>query len=63
MFNQEIVIEKLFQLLISGERDSARTIVSEVIDSGVSPEDMGGNVTALGNGVCESARSRPAYSL
>ena len=40
MFNQEIVIEKLFQLLISGERDSARAIVSEVIDSGVSPEDM-----------------------
>lgn len=38
--NQEIVIEKLFNLLVSGERDAARTIANQVLESGVSHEEL-----------------------
>ena len=38
--NKEIVIEKLFNLLISGERDAARTIAGQVIETGVSHEEL-----------------------
>jgi len=38
--NQELVIEKLFQLLVSGERDTARNIVSDILDTGIAHEDL-----------------------
>ena len=38
--NKEIIIERLFQLLITGERDSARKMVDEVMDLGASHEEM-----------------------
>lgn len=38
--NQDVVIERLFQELISGEREAARTIVNHVLDSGESHEDL-----------------------
>jgi methanogenic corrinoid protein MtbC1 len=38
--NQEVVIEKLFHLLVSGERDSARTLVNEVLEMDVSHEEL-----------------------
>jgi methanogenic corrinoid protein MtbC1 len=38
--NLELVVERLFQALIAGDRAAARTIVVETADSGVSPERL-----------------------
>ena len=38
--NKELITERLFQLLISGERDSARKMVDEVLDLGATHEEM-----------------------
>jgi methanogenic corrinoid protein MtbC1 len=38
--NQDVVIEKLFHMLISGERDAARNLVNAVLEEGVSHEEL-----------------------
>ena len=38
--DQEILVERLFQLLISGERVASRSLVSEVLGEGVESEDV-----------------------
>ena len=38
--NQDVVIEKLFHMLISGERDAARNMVTAVLEEGVSHEEL-----------------------
>ena len=38
--NQDVVIERLFQMLVSGERDPARNIVTDVLESGVCHEEL-----------------------
>lgn len=38
--NQDVVIEKFFNLLVAGERDAARALANEVLSDGVSHEDL-----------------------
>ena len=38
--NKELIIERLFQLLIAGERDSARRMVEEVLELGCTHEEL-----------------------
>jgi methanogenic corrinoid protein MtbC1 len=38
--NQEIVVERLFERLIAGDRGAARAIVQESLDEGVSAEEL-----------------------
>lgn len=38
--NKEVLIERLFQTLISGDRTGARNIVNETIEAGVPPEEL-----------------------
>lgn len=38
--NQDAVIEKLFQMLVSGERDSARNVITDVLETGISHEEL-----------------------
>ena len=38
--NQEIIVERLFDKLIQGDRSGTRAIVNEATEAGVSPEDL-----------------------
>ena len=38
--DQEIIVERLFEKLISGDRTGARAIVQETTDAGVTPEEV-----------------------
>ena len=38
--NQDVVIEKLFHMLISGERDAARNLVNAVLEEDVTHEEL-----------------------
>ena len=38
--DQELLVEHLFQTLISGDRISARRIVQEILNEGISPEQI-----------------------
>lgn len=38
--NQDVVIEKLFHMLVSGDRDSARSLVNLVTEQGVTHEEL-----------------------
>ncbi|MCH8345249.1 MAG: cobalamin-dependent protein [Planctomycetes bacterium] len=38
--NNEIIVERLFEKLITGDRTATRAIVQETIDDGVSPEEL-----------------------
>jgi len=38
--NEEIIVERLFQALVTGDRASARLIVNETLEAGVSTEEL-----------------------
>ncbi len=40
LVNNEIIVERLFEKLITGDRTATRAIVQETIDAGVSPEEL-----------------------
>jgi methanogenic corrinoid protein MtbC1 len=42
--DQEIIVERLFEKLITGDRTGARTIVQEALDEGVSSEEVAHSV-------------------
>ena len=42
--DQEIIVERLFEKLISGDRTGARAIVQETAEAGVSPEELAHDV-------------------